>query len=253
MEEVSLVLNSLREHGPKNSDMIVLRPRDFFIAFGGVLCVVFEGFPRCVEHLKTRLEKEAPSMIRENPGSLWAKTTIGAIGGADHPPCHDAWLRLNELCGSFRGSIRSTLVLVPSITAVRFSNRGLSAGECLCSVPSSCVLAAFPEKALELSDGMMKKTLSVLHEAEEDPVAYFSSSLARGPTLMSHYTSFADGDTLVMPLHESFLMSPTCNEPSVNAEFFEVLRAFQLAAEAVVPSLQWLHLTSLHCTVRGIR
>ena len=276
MQEVVDVLEALRATAalpPSASPIfITLQPRDFFVAFGGVLCVVFEGFPRCIEQLKADLDTKAPSMIRENLGSKWAKTTIGALGmpadGISVMVRPETWLELHDVCLAFRAQLRATQVRVACLVAARLHDRLLSAGEVVCALPSEaavagCCLSATPltaglSSAMGLSDAMRAKTMSVMCELEDNPRGYFMSSLAKGLTFFEHYASAADGDTLVLPLHRGFLGGRTkVNGAPIgatdNTAFFEVLQAFQKAAVGVMPGLQWSPLTALHCTVRGIR
>jgi hypothetical protein len=283
MQEVVHVLEALRTVTPPpaaSPSGITLQPRDFFVAFGGVLCVAFDGFPQCIERLKAALEVKAPTMIPENMGSKWAKATLGALGAPTDDSAAaassssvgvDTWLKLHDICLAFRAKLRATQVRVPCLAAVRLHNRLLSAGEVVCSLPSEMVVAAFPctaageagEGRMDVSAAMLQKTLSVLHELEGDRAAYFVSSLARGPTPYEHYASAAEGATLVMPLHRGFLGGGGSDGDGAqekeeeggdnNAAFYAVLQEFQRAAMEVMPGLKWSPATALHCTIRGIR
>ena len=57
-----------------------LRPKRFFVAWSGVLTIAWRGFPPAIKALK----REAQAAFRaalppENPGSRWAKTTLGCL------------------------------------------------------------------------------------------------------------------------------------------------------------------------------
>ena len=65
-------------------DSCVLRPQTYFVAWNGVLTLVYEGFPPVLAGIKARLNEE-DGLPPENFGSRWPKTTLAALHD-DAPP-----------------------------------------------------------------------------------------------------------------------------------------------------------------------
>lgn len=51
----------------------------YFPPFHSHICVHGSGFPDSLLALKARVAKQYPSLPKESPGSLWPKTTLGAL------------------------------------------------------------------------------------------------------------------------------------------------------------------------------
>ena len=107
---------------PAASAAAVLQAQDVFPAFGGVLCLVFAGFPRPIERLKGDLDECGPAALgaawtTENMGSKWAKVTLAAVRDEISPDSYDAAAlapKLREVCESFRARLAS--IRVPTST-----------------------------------------------------------------------------------------------------------------------------------------
>ena len=99
-------------------DRCVLRPQTYFVAWNGVLTLVYEGFPPVLAGIKARLNEE-DALPPENFGSRWPKTTLAALHD-DAPPLSLAELTsLRALCEEHASKL-SLRVPVSSLSFVSF-------------------------------------------------------------------------------------------------------------------------------------
>lgn len=57
----------------------LVNPREFFLAWSGVPTLAYEGFSPVLLELKNEIKQRIPELQPENPGSIWPKTTLGAL------------------------------------------------------------------------------------------------------------------------------------------------------------------------------
>jgi len=125
-------------------------PCDFFLAWGGVLCLVFEGFPPALAALKERLNEASAasgavahvgarrSLRAENFGSKWPKATLAATADSAGPLSFEALARLRRVCARHGAALRAALapwaagggpcsgsVEVKELAVVHYQQRGL--------------------------------------------------------------------------------------------------------------------------------
>ena len=107
-----------------------LRPRAFFVAWSGVLTLVYEGFPPCLVDIKATLTESLAAVAPEKFGSLWPKTTLAAL--RDDAPLSLADLQtLRDLCTEHAAALRQERpVRVASVSAVAYEQRGLERVRC---------------------------------------------------------------------------------------------------------------------------
>ncbi|MFC1515220.1 hypothetical protein ACFL7E_00520 [Thermodesulfobacteriota bacterium] len=103
-----------------------IRPREFFIAWHGVPTLAYHGFSHTLLEIKQEIERSVPGLKPENPGSRWAKTTIGALKDNVELTLKDVY-ELRRICTNFRPDIdrAATIFDVNSLSVVVFSCRSL--------------------------------------------------------------------------------------------------------------------------------
>ena len=69
------IIKEIVESKPPTS----VKPREFFIAWQGVPTLAYEGFSAILLKIKKEISDAVPGLRKENPGSLWPKTTLGAL------------------------------------------------------------------------------------------------------------------------------------------------------------------------------
>ena len=84
-----------------------LRPRAFFVAWSGVLALAFEGFPPAIASAKRALDATlGASLPAENPGSRWAKCTLGCLRDGV-TLTREQLAALTRACARFEDALRS--------------------------------------------------------------------------------------------------------------------------------------------------
>lgn len=216
-----------------------------FVAWQGVLVLVYEGFPECLKKAKQYVEQCVPDLITENFGSKWPKTTLAAM----HPDAPD-WsleelVKLQDICHYFSSRI-STLQIefqIKSLSVVEYEWRGLE------RIRSRKDIELESSSTASDHDIVNRKELDivngVVHEWQD--VATINNYLAKvnvpGSRIDSYRSSDYDGGmtlvTFLDPLPEILR--------ELLHEFREVI--FKEFPDRYV----WLDETSLHCTLRSLR
>lgn len=107
-----------------------LRPKQFFVAWSGVLTLAWRGFPPEIEALKRDIASAFPALKPENPGSRWAKTTLGCLRDIERLT-PDTLETLGNICDAFRDELCGTdggddaCVPVDALSVVTYECRSL--------------------------------------------------------------------------------------------------------------------------------
>ena len=212
-------------------DRCVLRPQTYFVAWNGVLALVYDGFPPVLAGIKARLNEEG-GLPPENFGSRWPKTTLAALHD-DAPPLSLAELTsLRALCEEHASTL-SLRVPVSSLSFVSYDQRGLESVR----ERSDVALGSTVDDA-EPSDAERERVRGVLDEWS-DLETYLPRVNAPGSRISSYREESPSGVTLV-----AFVG---------NSELRELVVQFRSAVDALLPGrYAWLDDASLHCTVRAL-
>ena len=89
-----------------------LRPKQFFVAWSGVLTLAWRGFPPEIEALKRDIASAFPALKPENPGSRWAKTTLGCLRDTKRLT-PEQLERLGNICARFRSPLNMPVIRCP--------------------------------------------------------------------------------------------------------------------------------------------
>ena len=212
-------------------DRCVLRPQTYFVAWNGVLALVYAGFPPVLAGIKARLNDE-DGLPPENFGSRWPKTTLAALHD-DAPPLSLAELTiLRALCEEYASKL-SLRVPVSSLSFVSYDQRGLESVR-----ERSDVALGSDVDDSEPSDAEQARVRGVLDEWS-DLEAYLPRVNQPGSRISSYREASPQGSTLVAFIGAS--------------ELREVVAPFRSAVDALLPGrYAWLDDASLHCTVRAL-
>ena len=212
-------------------DRCVLRPQTYFVAWNGVLTLVYAGFPPVLAGIKARLNEE-DDLPPENFGSRWPKTTLAALRD-DAPPLSLAELTsLRALCEEHASQL-SLRVPVSSLSFVSYDQRGLESVR----ERSDVALGSAVDDS-EPSDAEQARVRGVLDEWS-DLETYLPRVNAPGSRISSYRESSPHGSTLVAFVGGS--------------ELRELVAQFRSAVDALLPGrYAWLDDASLHCTVRAL-
>ena len=216
-----------------------LRPHSesLFVAWNGVLALVYDGFPPPMALAKDRLGTLS-GMQPEKFGSKWPKTTLGAELDGSAPLTLAELQLLREVCRTHSAAIAALAVevMVPSISVVEYECRGLEKLQRRADVP----LAVDQASAAPPSAEEQARVAGVLAEwgvLEE----YLPKVNAPGSRIRSYREDSPHGITCV-----SFL------QPMPEA-LSGCLAAFRDAVDEALPGRYvWLEESSLHCTLRSL-
>jgi hypothetical protein len=109
----------------------VVYPREFFVSWNGVPTLVYQGFsPTLVEikneiHEKNKKDEKVLGLKKENSGSMWPKTTLGAI---QDDKCLDRkdLDTLRKICDKMNKKIDKTIgIEIDELCVVLFNCRSL--------------------------------------------------------------------------------------------------------------------------------
>ena len=219
-----------------------LRPVSFFIAWNGVLTLVYSGFPPTLARLKAELNAlPQPTLKPENFGSKWPKTTLGAL--VDDAPefSLDELRELRALCLEHAPRLEGLLVHVTQLSLVHYISRGLEkAGRCRTAeieLPAAAKEEVDAEPR-EIDRNIVSRIICEWDNAQ----AYLPHVNAPGSRINTYRAASPSGSTLV-----GFLQN------QAPAELEKALAAFRVAVDTLLPGrYAWLADESLHCTLRAI-
>ena len=228
----------------------LLRPCAYFVAWNGVLTLVYTGFPPLLAKVKAQLNEPVHGLKPENFGSKWPKTTLGALNDDASPLTLDDLTSLRKLCEEHARGLTRLVVPVEALSFVAYKQRGLEPVE---SRRCSHVELRSPSRAAvdgcddaEPAGEEQARVRGVLDEWS-DMQAYLERVNAPGSRIGSYREASPEGSTLV-----AFLGSGT-SAAGPPSEVGTLLAAFRSAVDALLPGrYSWLDDSSLHCTVRAL-
>jgi len=219
-----------------------LHAHEFFLAFQGVLVLVFSGWPPSLAALKSELNNSELGLKTEGAGSKWPKVTLAATVD-DAPPLTLSQLeQIRELCQRHGLLLRSKGVAVDALSLVKYTWRGLEAA----GLPISRTLEL--EKPLDStppSTGEEERVAITLDEWSGNRLStYLEGANREGSRASSYREASPSGSTIVTFLGPAV----TSGKP-----LSEALDAFARDVNDSFPGrFVWLDRNSLHCTLRGI-
>ena len=225
-----------------------LRPHPecaFFVAWNGVIVLVYEGFPPSLEGVKKCIDASLPGLKDENFGSKWPKTTLGAVNDAAGDLTLEDLQRLHGLCKEHSQKMAEAQIQVPirSLSAVEYVSRGL---EHLRSRIDVSLVDTALEDAMENSASLEQESRvdSVIQEWSDLP-AYLPKVNAPGSRIGSYREeSSADGGVTCVAFLGLTSPSETLPKHIVN---------FQDEIDKYFPGrYAWLDSKSWHCTLRSL-
>jgi hypothetical protein len=241
-------------NGGSTDAAVTLRPRDVFVAYGGVVCLVFEGFPDALLHLKRAVDVEGRKTMpeawpAENMGSKWAKVTLAALDASAAAQSLDVSVlgpQLRQLCLDFRPKLAAIQLHATALKLVRFATRDLARRKDVRRIALPSAVAGGDHVSVETE----AFTSDVVNEFFDprNTVHYCETHMNKKCSNSDRYLEvLADPmHTLIVDLHDS--------DGSGLAELLVVLREFRRAVDSLLGqgTYHWFAEDSLHCTVRGL-
>jgi hypothetical protein len=262
-----------------------LVPKQFFVAWSGVVTLAWSGFPPQLAELKRAIAETFPDLPDENPGSRWAKTTLGCLrDGKRLTP--DTLKTLARVCDEFRKQLRDGdgdgdgngdgeatweppphpgCVPVDALSVIVYQCRSLEKVLSehvvnLCTMEYEKRPPPPPWKpgggtrwAYKCAPDLVGKKRS-LHPPSEDELHAVDSVVAQfsGPDMANEYFHDAarcgSRETRYRGTHAGVTLTAR-----VGKHLPPAVGAFRDAVDKALPGLYvWFEDSSLHCTVRGL-
>lgn len=233
-----------------------VRVIDIILAYGGVICIVLEGFPDSLERFKRRLEAAhsrglVQHLCTENMGSKWAKITVAApadqaqVTEQDWYTVRDAlrkFCRDENIHQSEDGpcTARAPTVHFEALSLVQFSNRTLERRSILTQLTPQHLGGVVDEPVDMQSHSRGRDVAQEFHDDHRWP-EYVKSGIIQRLQTHRHYDAHVEGVTAV------------CFVAHHDSHFAELLSRLQVALAArASDAFAWFPMSSLHMTVRGV-
>ena len=241
-----------------------LRPKQFFVAWSGVMTLAWEGFPPKIKALKRKINDAFPELPAENPGSKWAKTTLGCLrDGKRLTP--ENLKTLARICDEFKDELRATVDgmlrlgdgnVCPSYTSgyIPIDTLSVIVYQCrsLERVLSEHVVNLVSDENIGEGD---RKTLRKKDPPSADETSAVDSVMAQfsGPEMVDAYFPDVARDGSRETHYRSTAMGVTLAARVRGGFFLSTVDRFRKAVDEALPGVYtWFEDKSLHCTVRGL-
>ncbi|CAL5222100.1 g4409 [Coccomyxa viridis] len=218
----------------------LLEPLTFFVSWQGVPTLVFRGFPPAITQLKGVFERMHPTLPKENPGSRWPKTSLGALRDAKRLTPDQLKLLL-KICREEGAQLQEGGLQPLEIDRAAlciFECRSLERLMSWAEVPFTPSVDSSEPTPEEV--GRVEKILS---EADDDDY-WFAAS--KDGNRISHYREEHLGVSLVYGL-------PLVDGSSNAGRLWSFIHRFRMRVDLELPDMyNWFADCSLHVTLRAI-
>ncbi|CAK0786704.1 hypothetical protein CVIRNUC_009918 [Coccomyxa viridis] len=218
----------------------LLEPLTFFVSWQGVPTLAYRGFPPAITQLKTVLERMHPTLPKENPGSRWPKTSLGALRDRKRLTPHqlDLLLRICREEGALMQAGGLQPLEVNRAALCIFECRSLERLMSWAEVPFAPSVDSSEPEPEEL--GRVEK---ILAEADEEEY-WFAAS--KDGNRVSHYREEHVGVSLVFGL-------PLVDGDNNAGRLWSFIHRFRMRVDLELPGMyNWFADCSLHVTLRAI-
>jgi len=183
----------------------VVNPKEFFAAWCGVPTFAYKGFSSTLLELKKDIKEKIPELKPENPGSVWPKTTLGALRDDKKLSFNDAKM-LRDICDHFKPAENSSLK-IDQLQIVVFQCRSLEKRLLTHSVNMMKSASYHTDNVPEDHEKQINETMS---QFSENNLSAYWKNISRDGNRESHYRTTHIEATLVYDipddhqLHELF-------------------------------------------------
>lgn len=181
----------------------VVNPKEFFVAWSGVLTLAYKGFSSTLLELKNDIKQRIPELKPENSGSIWPKTTLGALRDDKKLSLNDTE-KLRNICDKIKPDEKYILE-IDQLQIVIFQCRSLE--KRLLTYPIRMESAS---NAIDnIPEWHLKEVNAIINQFSTDNLAMYWKDLLRDGNRESHYRTTHIEATLVYdipdkhPLHDS--------------------------------------------------
>ncbi|MBW1849925.1 MAG: hypothetical protein JRJ15_00535 [Deltaproteobacteria bacterium] len=213
-----------------------IRPREFFIAWEGVPTLAYQGFSNTLLEIKEAVTRSVPGLKPENPGSRWAKTTLGTLKDNVKLTLKDVY-ELRRICTDLQADIDNagTVFDVNSLSVVVFACRSLEKRLATCRIEFNQDLDPDDEAPPAFHLSTIDRTLA---QFSPDRLSEYIPDLQKAGGRESEYRSALIQATLVFDL------------PDEKPAYIE---RFTAEVNEMLPGrYAWFDPKSYHMTIRAL-
>eukprot|EP01024_Parvocaulis_polyphysoides_P050842 TRINITY_DN4963_c0_g2_i1.p1 TRINITY_DN4963_c0_g2~~TRINITY_DN4963_c0_g2_i1.p1 ORF type:complete len:244 (+),score=31.21 TRINITY_DN4963_c0_g2_i1:106-837(+) len=225
----------------QSTPICLLSPFTFFISWQGVITLAYSGFPQPLLNLKEKLNQNCENLPKENPGSKWPKTTLGAIRD-DRRITPEEFLKLKDICLQQIGLLQksNSKIKIDDLSVVFYECRSLER-----IITRQDFLLEESQKNPDNSefsvpgDGELENIKRIVNEWDEE--GYWVKASKDG-NRESHYRGCASGVTLIHYLNQN-----------LDTDIIQLIQQFRKQVDEQLPGLYaWFDDKSLHVTIRAL-
>ncbi len=179
-------------------------PREFFIAWSGVPTLAYKGFSPVLLELKKEISRKTPDLKPENAGSIWPKTTFGALRDNRKLSLQDTKI-LRNICGRVKLD-QNDILEIDQLQIVIFQCRSLEKRLLTFPVKMKSALGNVDNDPPEYH---LKQIDEIMHQFSRDSLAAYWKDLMHEGHRENHYRTTHIEPTLVYdipdehPIHNS--------------------------------------------------
>ncbi|CAI5966393.1 unnamed protein product [Closterium sp. NIES-64] len=212
----------------------VYEATEFFVAWQGVLTVAYSGIPPALCELKDRMGGALQSMVPENPGSRWPKTTLACLRD-DQRLTPEQLSTLRDICSTMSFQLAlAPPVVVDTLSVVLYENCCLEKLITATHIPLQHPVDPSPP-SLE----QRQYVRGVVDEFGSKNLAKYWLHASKDGNRSSHYRKPKMGATVV------HFLAPH--------EVPAALSVFRRLVDTALPGLyEWFSDDSLHITLRAL-
>ena len=209
----------------------------FFVAWNGVIVFVYDGFPPTFVEAKKSIDASVLDLKRENFGSKWPKTTLGAVNDDAGDLSLDDLKVLKGICEKYSRKIGNIKVPIRSLSTVEYKSRGLEQ----LHQRTDISLSSSAESVQEMASPDEKSVVNTVVQEWSDLASYLPKVNSPGSRIGSYKDESSGGATCVAfldPLPKPLSQLITTFQEEVDKEFSG--------------RYAWLDSKSFHCTLRSL-
>lgn len=203
----------------------------FFISWNGVPTLAYKGFSPVLLNIKKTIASLIPCLHRENPGSRWPKTTLGAL--CDNITLTlDHLVTLRDICDSMNPLLQNLIFSIQKLKIVLFYCRSLEQ-----RLSTESIVLAGPEDTSPPPGNHLQEVSVIMNQFSRNNLHDYLPYVQKPGHRESHYRDPFIEATLVYDLEQ------------VPGEIME----FRERVNRKLPGMFcWFEDESLHMTVRAL-
>jgi hypothetical protein len=214
-----------------------IKADQFFISWNGVPTLAYRGFSPVLLGIKQAITSRVPYLCKENPGSGWPKTTLGALYDDKTLSMKDLRV-LRDICDTMNPGLEHLVIPIQRLEIVIYYCRSLEQRLLTESIP----LAA-PEDTSPPPRDHLDEVSGIMNQFSRDNLPAYLPYVQRKGHRESHYRD---------PVIEATLIHDLAGTPG-NVEIFGKIVQLREEVNRRLPGMFcWFDDKSLHITVKAL-